>query len=120
MIYIYEGGGGRLLTLKRKQVRVVLVQFVLFLIEPAQLHSTAFCHSSAVSQGQFNEGPVCSGRDWNNCCFTQCSKHTNIKSDTIRCTMVIWVKQIQNELIVEIYSKSLVRAIDNILCIEFS
>ena len=40
---------------------------------PAQLHSTAFCHSSAVSPGQFNEGPVCSGRDWNNCCFTQCS-----------------------------------------------
>ena len=32
--------------------------------------STAFCHSSAVSPGQFNEGPVCSGRDWNNCCFT--------------------------------------------------
>ena len=40
---------------------------------PAQLHSTAFCHSSAVSPGQFNEEPVCSGRDWNNCCFTQCS-----------------------------------------------
>ena len=34
-------------------------------------------HSATAQQSpqgrQFNEGPVCSGRDWNNCCFTQCS-----------------------------------------------
>ena len=35
-----------------------------------------YCHSSAVSPGQFNEGPVYSGRDWNNCCFIYCSKNT--------------------------------------------
>ena len=39
--------------------------------------------------------------------------------DTTRSTVVIWVKKNQNELMVEIYSKGLVRAIGKVLRMKF-
>ena len=44
-----------------------------------------------------------------------------ILRDTTRSTVVIWVKDVQNDgLMMEIYSKSLVRAIGKVLCMKLS
>ena len=40
--------------------------------------------------------------------------------ETTHSTVVIWVKNFQNELMIEIYSKSLVRAIFKVLLIKIS
>ena len=43
-----------------------------------------------------------------------------LERDTTHSTVVIRVKISQNEFMVEIYCKSLVRAIDKVLCVRFS
>ena len=42
------------------------------------------------------------------------------RCDPTRSIVVIWVKYLQTELMVEIYSKSLVRAIGKVLLVKFS
>ena len=48
------------------------------------------------------------------------SRAETSQSDPTRNTMVIWVNFFQTELMVEIYSKSLVRAIVKVLQMKFS
>ena len=47
-------------------------------------------------------------------------KHLCDEFSLIRSIVVIWFKVFQTELMVEIYSKSLVRAIGKVLLIKFS
>ena len=55
-------------------------------------------------------------------CVCQESENVPILNDISKGhnTVVIWVKKNQNELMVEIYSKRLVRAIGKVLCMTFS
>ena len=58
-----------------------------------------------------------SGRQWyprNKSSFPRTTIAINIKREPTRILMVIWVKNLQTELMVEIYFKSLVRAIGKV------
>ena len=54
---------------------------------PAQ---PAFCHSSTISPGQFNEGHVCSGRDLKDCCYIYIYSVTTVDKAHFAMVALIW------------------------------